>query len=121
MMLNILCSNANVYLIDYSDNYSKTSRILFQYCRDVPAVDGDGEVTDFTEANATDSFNLKVKLIGQASNNGTKNIEIMVPLSNFWKTLEMPLINFKTTLDLNWSGNCIIVTTNVANQATNFQ
>ena len=45
-------------LIEYSDNYSKTSRILFQYCRDVPAVDNDGSVTDFTEANVTDSFNL---------------------------------------------------------------
>ena len=51
-------------LIEYSDNYSKTSGILFQYCRDVPAVDNNGAVTNFTEANVTDSFNLKVKLTG---------------------------------------------------------
>ena len=53
-------------LIEYSDNYSKTSRILWQYCRDVPAVNDDGgEITDFTEGNATtDLFNVKVKLTG---------------------------------------------------------
>ena len=73
-------------LIEYSDNYSKTSGILWQYCKDVPAVDANGAITNFTEANATDSFNLKVKLTGQISNNGTKNVKIVVPLkylSNF--------------------------------------
>ena len=46
-------------LIEYSYTYSKTSDILRQYCRDVPAVNEDGAIIDFTEANATDSFNLK--------------------------------------------------------------
>ena len=43
----------------------------------------------------------------------------MVPLkylSNFWRTLEMPLI----TLNLDWSENCVIAATNVAAQATTF-
>ena len=83
-------------LIEYSDSYSKTSRILFQCFRNVPPVDNDGAITDFTKANATtDSFSLKLKLTGQTGNNVTKNVEIMVPLkylSNFWRTLEMPLI-----------------------------
>ena len=48
-------------LIEYRDNYSKTSGTLFQYCRDVPAVDNNGTVLDFTEASVTDSFNLKEK------------------------------------------------------------
>ena len=52
-------------LIEYGDNYSKISEILFQYYRDVPAVDNDGAAIDFTEANVTDLFNLKVKLTGQ--------------------------------------------------------
>ena len=39
-------------LIEYSDNYSKTSGILWQYCRDEPAVDNNGAIADFTEANA---------------------------------------------------------------------
>ena len=73
-------------LIEYRDNHSKTSAILWQFYRDVPAADDQGEVTDFTEANLTDSFNIKVELTGQTGNNGTKDVEIMVPLkylSNF--------------------------------------
>ena len=53
-----------------------------QYCRDVPVVDNKGDYTDFTEAIATDSFNLKDKLTGQTGDNGTENVEIMVPLKN---------------------------------------
>ena len=67
-------------LIEYSDNYSKTSEISWQFCRDVPVVDTNGAITNFTKANATDSLNLKVKLTVQTGNNGTKNMEIMVPL-----------------------------------------
>ena len=46
-------------LIEYSDNYSKTSESLWQYCKDIPAVNDDGEIVNFNGANATDSFNLK--------------------------------------------------------------
>ena len=110
-------------LIEYSDTYSKTCGILFQFCRDVHAVDHDnGKIADITYAT-TDSFNLKVKLIGQTGNNDTKDIEIMVPLkylSNFWRTFEIPLINCEITLDLNWSENCIIVAANVAAQVSTF-
>ena len=111
-------------LIEYNDKYSKTSGILWQYCRDVPALNDDGEFTDFTEANATtEPFNHKVKLIGQTGNNGTKNVEIMVPLkylSNFLRTLEMPLIDCEITLDLHWYENCVIVAANVLARATTF-
>ena len=37
-------------------------------------------------------------------------------LSNFWRTLEMPLINCKINLVLTWSANCVIIYTNVVNQ-----
>ena len=89
-------------LIEYSDNYSKTSGSLWQYCKEIPAVNNDGDIVDFNGANATDSFNFKTKITGQtaADNNngniaGRVDVEIMVPLkylSNFWRTLEMPLI-----------------------------
>ena len=48
---------------------------------------------------------------------------MMIPLKclrNFWKTLEMPLINCGITLDLNWSENCVIVANNAAAQAKTF-
>ena len=66
-------------------------------------------------------FNLKVKLTGQTGDNDTKDVEILVPLkylSNFWRTLEMPLINCEVTLDLNWSENCVIVAANAAQATT---
>ena len=63
-------------LIEYSNNYLKTSGILWQFYRDVPALNDDGDaMVDFTEANATtESFNLKETLTGQTGNNGTKNV-----------------------------------------------
>ena len=66
-------------------------------------------------------FNLKLKLTGKTGYTGKENVEIMVPLKyhcNFWRTLEIPLINCKITLDLDWSENYVIVATNIAAQAT---
>ena len=83
-------------LIEYSDNYSKISGSLSQYCKDIPAVDDDGDIVNFHGANTTDSFNFKAKITGQTTKNGRMNVEIMLPLkylSNFWRLLEMPLSN----------------------------
>ena len=41
-------------------------------------------------------------------------------LSNFWRTLEIPLINCEIELILDWSANCVIISTNNANQAPTF-
>ena len=65
----------------------------------------------------------KNKKNSQTGNNNTNNAEIMVPLKylgNFWKTVEKPLINCEINLDLNWSKNCVIVATDVANQGATF-
>ena len=83
-------------LIEYSDNYAKTTESLWQYCKDIPALNANDEIIIFAKGNLTDSFNFKVKITGRTGNGGTKDIEIIVPLkylSNFWRTLEMPLIN----------------------------
>ena len=69
-------------LIEYSDNYSKRSGSLWQYCKDIPAVNNN-ETVDFANNNLTDSFISKVKMTSQTENNGTKNVEIMVPLKEF--------------------------------------
>ena len=91
-------------LIEYSDNYSKTSGSLWQYCKDIPAVNNNGNIVDFNGANATDSFNFKIKITGQTDNNGRiDNVKIMVRLkylSNFWRTLEMSLFNCEVNLIL---------------------
>ena len=96
---------------------------MWQYCKDIPARNNNNEIIEFTGGNLTDSFNFKVKITGQTGNNGTKNVEIMVPLkylSNFWRTLEIPLINCEVNLILTWSSTCVLVSTNNANQVATF-
>ena len=47
----------------------------------------------------------------------------MVPLkylSNFWRTLEMSLINCEVELILTWSVDCVIIYTDVANEVPTF-
>ena len=110
-------------LIEYSDNYAKTTGSLWQYCKDIPALNANGEITQFTEGNPTDSFNFKVKIAGRTGNGGTKNVEIMVPLKylgNFWRTLEMPLINCEVNLILTGSSTCVLIATNTPNQNATF-
>ena len=102
-------------LIEYSDNYSKTSGSLWQYCKEIPAVNNDGDIVDFNGANATDSFNFKTKITGQTDNNGRiDNVEIMVSLkdlSNFLRTLELVLTNCEVNFILTWSADCVIIYT----------
>ena len=55
-------------LIEYRDNYSKTFGSLWQYCKEMPAVNNAGDIVDFNRVNATDLFNFKRKITGQAAN-----------------------------------------------------
>ena len=91
-------------LIEYNDNYSKTSGNLWQYCKDIPAVNNAGNIVDFTATNTADSFKFKTKITGQTNNDGRiDGVEIMVLLkylSNFWRTLKMLLINCEVKLIL---------------------
>ena len=89
-------------LIEYSDNYWKTSRSLWQYYKNDP------------ENNITrsESFKSKIKITGKTPEDGnTEDVEIIVPLkysSNFWRTLEILLINGEVNLILTWSKDCVI-------------
>ena len=89
-------------LIEYSDNYLKTSGSLWQYYKDDP----NDNLTD------SQSFKSKVKITGKTPNDGnTKDVEIIVPpkyLSNLWRTLEIPLINCEVNLILTWSKDYVI-------------
>ena len=104
-------------LTEYSGNYSKTSGSLWQYCKDIPAVNNNGNIFDFTGANATtNSFIFKSKIAGETDNNGRINTETMVALkylSNFWRNLEITFINCEVNLILTWSKNCVISSTNI--------
>ena len=95
-------------LIEYSDNYAKTTGGLWQYFRDEP----NDDIED------SELFKSKIKITGKTpDDNNEKDVEIMVPLkylNNFWRTLEMPLINCKVNLILAWSSTCIITDSNGA-------
>ena len=66
-------------LIEYSNDCSKKSRSLWQYCEDIPAVDDNNAIVNFAGNNLTDSCNFKTKMTGQVGDNETKNVEIMLP------------------------------------------
>ena len=80
----------------------KKSGSLRQYYKDKP----DDNLAD------SQSFKSKIKITGKILDDGNeKDAEIMVPLkylSNFWRTLEMPLINCEVSLVLTWSTTCVI-------------
>ena len=100
-------------LIEYSDNYSDTSISLWQFKRDEIINNA-----DVSNDNAP-SFKYKANLIGNTENNGTKNgVKIAVPskyLSNFWISLEMPLINCKVELSLKWYERCLLTAATTTN------
>ena len=89
-------------LIEYSNNYAKTSRSLWQYYRD----ESNDNLAD------SESFKSKIKITGKSLDDGNENgVEIMVPLkylSSFWRTVERPLINCEVNLILTWSSTCVI-------------
>ena len=101
-------------LIEYSSNYSETTGKLWFHSKD--------EATDFNadivNGNNFKSFKYKAKLLGNAvaqtdntANEILKNATIALQLkylSNFWRSLEMPLINWKIELKLKWSNYCIL-------------
>ena len=97
-------------LIEYSDNYQDSSATLYQYKRDEPP---DDIANNFTQNNST-SFDYKIKLLGnpEVSNNiARRNVKIVVPLkylSNFFRSLELSLINCKIKLNLTWKKECIL-------------
>ena len=68
----------------------------------------------------SESFQFKVKITGKTPNDDNeKDVEIMVPLKylrNFWRTLELPLINCEVSFILTWSSTCVI--TNSAGAGT---
>ena len=102
-------------LIEYSDNYQDSSATLYQYKRDEPP-DNNVDLT----ANNSASFKYKVNLLGNpvfTNRIVKKKLKIVVPLKylrNFFRSLEMPLINCKIKLNLTWKKECVL-STDVAN------
>ena len=105
-------------LIEYSDNYSDTSGSLWQLKRDeVPANNVDLSIGNSKQFNTKQLlFKYKAALVGKTKDfanqkSSAKDTKIVIPLkylSNFWRSLEIPLINCKVNLELNWIEDCIL-------------
>ena len=99
-------------LIEYSDNYQDSSATLYQYKRDEPPAD----IANNLAINNSSSFKYKVDLLGNpavVNNVARRNVKVFVPLkylSNFFRSLEMPLINWKIKLNLIWKKECVLST-----------
>ena len=96
-------------MIEYSDSYSDSSGSLWQFKRDeIP--------TNANVCNAnSSSFKYKSSLIGNlvpdGANGKKEKVKIAPPskyLSNFWRSLGMPLINCELELSLSWIENCVL-------------
>ena len=99
-------------LLGYSDNYQNSTGSLYQFKRDEPP-DNNANV-----ASNTTSLVYKSKLIKGTDNNNVNNVKLVVPLkyvSNFFRSLEMPLVNCKIDLELTWHKDCMISSANAAN------
>ena len=100
-------------LIKYSKNYRKTGS-LWNYYRDEPnrGLDGDNNNINHSIKDSK-SFDYKTSITGKLEGNNVEKVDvkIVVPLkhlSNFWRTLDMTLINCKVSLTLTWSKNCVL-------------
>ena len=113
--LDIVMSMYN--LLEYSQNYSTTSRRLLGYYRDdIDDVDGN--------ALNGKSFEYEAKIVRNAperpGNEGdanpspvpTLNVEVTIPLKyldNFWISLVLSLINCEIELDLSWKKERVMI------------
>ena len=119
--LDIVMSMYN--LLEYSKSYRKTLGLLYNYYRDELSDDADDNNFDNINVVNSNTFKYKNKITGNTYNanagaqgydvnkNGTQEVELAIPLKysgNFWKGLNIPLINCEASLELKWDKNCII-------------
>ena len=110
-------------LLEYSKNYKKTIRSLYNYYRDELSDDADDNNFDNIKVVNSNTFKYKNKIIGNTYNvnvgaqgydlnkNGTQEVELAIPLKylgNFWRPLNIPLISCEVFLELKWDKNCVI-------------
>ena len=110
-------------LLEYSKNYKKTIRSLYNYYRD--ELTNDGNDNNFDNRNVVNSevFKYKNNITGNTYNvdagaqgydvnkNGVQKIELAIPLKylgNSWRALNIPLISCEVFLELKWNKNCVI-------------
>ena len=98
-------------LLQYSKNYRKTIGSLYNYYRDELSDDADDNQFNNIKIVNSNTFKYKNKIIDNTNNQGTKDIDLAIPLKylgNFWRVLNIPLISCEVSLELIWGKNCVI-------------
>ena len=107
-------------LLEYSDNYNKTTGSMYNFDRDVAPVPADNI---WTSSSVMEKVVRNADVVRGADGNGNQDIELIVPftfLSTFFRSLEMPIINCEIELQLTWYDNCLVgYTTDAAGAAAN--
>ena len=91
-------------LLEYNKNDRKTTGSLWNYYRDKPSN---------SLSSNSESFKYKTSITGKTpeDNDSLTNAKVVIPLkhlSNFWISLNIPLINCEVKLILTWSENCVL-------------
>ena len=91
-------------LLEYSKNYRKTTGSLWNYYRDQPSN---------PLSSNSESFKYKTSIVGKTpqDKDSLTNAEVVIPLkylSNFWRGLDIPLINCEVEIILTWIKNCVL-------------
>ena len=101
-------------LLEYSKNYRKTTGSLWNYYRDEPSnpLSSNSESFKYKTSITGNTYNIGAGEEGYDANKVGKNeTKVVIPLkhlSNFWRSLNIPLINCEVELILSWSENCVL-------------
>ena len=111
--LDVVLSMYN--LLEYSKNYRKTTGSVWNYYRDEPSN---------PLSSNSESFKYKTSITGKTTENNDSltNVKVVIPLkylSNFWRSLNIPLINFEIELILTWSKNCVLADMTIRDAGNN--
>ena len=106
MIQNILILQCLCTVWSNTNNYSDTSGSLWQFKRD--EIEGDVDLTVNAQHIPNNSSSFKYKSSFITNRNGVKIAVPLKYLSNFWRLLEMLLINCKVELSLSWDPNCVL-------------
>ena len=111
-------------LLEYSNNYNKTTGSLWNFYRDEPSnpLSSNSDSFKYKTSITGNTYNIDEKITGDDDNEvnnpkydankaGKNDTEVFIPpryLRNFWRSLNIPLINCEMELILTWSKNCVL-------------
>ena len=118
-------------LLEYSKNYTKATGSFWNYYRDQPSnpLSTKSESFKYKTSITGNTYNVDEKITDDDGNEidnpkydankvGKNETEVVIPLkhlSNFWRSLNIPLINCEVEIILTWSKNCVLADMTLAN------